>query len=124
MKKATILIILSSLFLSAIIGCSKKPDTTCPGYAIYIPDSFTPNSEGVDDIFMPKGTGIVNYDMQIFDNSGNQIYSNTSFYIGWNGTVQGGFAVICQEGIYTYIIKATDECGNQHSYVGSISLRK
>jgi gliding motility-associated-like protein len=124
MKKANTLIILSVLFLSAIIGCTKKQDATCPGYAMYIPNSFSPNGDGRDDNFMPKVAGIVNYNMQIFNNSGSLMYTTTDPNLGWNGTVQGGSGVICQEGIYTFVIKATDECSNQHSYTGNLSLIK
>jgi gliding motility-associated-like protein len=124
MKKATVLIILSGLFLSAIIGCAKKQNTTCPSYTLYIPSSFTPNGDGRDELFEPKGEGITDYEMLIFDNTGNQIYKTTNFNVGWDGTVQGGSEVICQEGMYTYVIKATDECGNQHSYTSNLTLLK
>ncbi|HXB13743.1 MAG TPA: gliding motility-associated C-terminal domain-containing protein [Bacteroidia bacterium] len=123
MKKARVLSILSGLFLSTLISCSKKPDATCPGYAIYIPNSFSPNGDEINDVFKAKGKGMYDYEMLIFNNSGNQIYKTTDFNVGWNGAVQGDTA-ICPQGAYIYQIKAMDECGNQHSYAGNLSLLK
>ncbi len=104
-------------------GCKKAEDKICPEWTFYIPNSFSPNSNGINDVFIPKGTGIESFDMWIFDANGNQIYQTSDINSPWNGTVQGS-NTICQEGSYLYRINATDACGYSHTYSGTIQLLK
>jgi len=106
--------------LSALSAC-KKSDPICNEWTFYIPNSFTPNADGNSDIFEPKGTGVMQYQMKIFDGNGQLLYTTPDLNAGWDGTKQGNG---CPEGIYNYVIKATDNCGYQHTYTGDITLLK
>lgn len=107
-------------------SCKKNTGTaTCPGYTIYIPNSFTPNGNGLNNTFAPKSGGwIKDYQMWIYSEKGQQLYYTKSFYPGWNGTVQSDSGKICPEGQYLYRIITHDTCGNQHSYTGYLYLEK
>ncbi len=90
-----------------------------PQFTIYIPNAFTPDANGLNDAFMPKGDYIKNFEMWIFDRWGQQIYHTTDIYTGWDGTVHGNKV---QEDTYVYLIYATDPSNLQHSYLGRVSV--
>jgi gliding motility-associated-like protein len=64
--------------------------TVFEGPEIYVPGGFTPNNDGKNDIFRPFPVGIkkLNY-FRIFNRWGELIYSTSSFYQGWDGTIRG-----------------------------------
>ena len=70
------------------------------GYAvIYVPNAFTPDYDGLNDVFMPKGEGITSYDLKIFTRWGQMIFELEDINKGWDGTVNGNPV---QEGIYVW----------------------
>ncbi len=94
-----------------------------PDFTLYIPNAFTPNQDGLNEVFIPKGTYVKDYDMYIFDRWEAQIFHSSDMKIGWNGEVNGTGA-ICQQGTYLYLIKVTDSRGKPHSYTGMVNLVK
>lgn len=94
-----------------------------PLFTFYIPDAFTPNGDGMNDVFMPKGSYVKNFEMYIFDRWGNEFFHSTDINYGWNGTVQGS-STIAKEDVYVYLINVTDSQDNKHSYTGNVTLLK
>jgi gliding motility-associated-like protein len=94
-----------------------------PLFTLYIPSAFSPNGDGINDFFTPKGSYIKSFEMYIFDRWGMQLYHTIDIHDGWNGTVDGG-TKICQEDSYVYKITATDWSNKQHSYIGEFTLIK
>jgi len=60
----------------------------CPS-AIFIPNTFTPNSDGTNDIFIPVGKNIVKMHLWVFDRWGNQLFESDNPTMGWDGTYGG-----------------------------------
>jgi gliding motility-associated-like protein len=91
-------------------------------YALYIPNAFTPNDDGKNDVFQPKGAGINedNYKMYIFDRWGELIFTSDQFSKGWDGKAKGS-SKPAEQGVYVYKIFVTDIEGNTHSYVGHVT---
>jgi len=54
---------------------------------IYVPNSFSPNNDGVNDTFQPKGRGIKKYTLAVYDKWGNRVYQTSDFGSGWDGSV-------------------------------------
>ncbi len=73
---------------------------------IYIPNSFTPNGDGINDIFRipPSITFTLQYFL-IFDRYGNEVFKTTDINKGWDGTYKGAKQ---PNGTYTYLIKGYD----------------
>ncbi|MBK9284881.1 MAG: gliding motility-associated C-terminal domain-containing protein [Sphingobacteriaceae bacterium] len=93
-------------------------------FAIFIPNTFTPNGDNLNDIFNVKGVGMKaeGYSMEIYDRWGSLIYSTKEITKGWDGTVKGLFA---ENGVYVYKIKAQSSNGEgRKEYVGHVSLLK
>lgn len=113
-----------SLVVTNSFGCSDTTQsivTIRPDVSIYIPNTFTPNDDGINDVFKPLGVGIqgYNYKMEIFDRWGEKIFETTNFNEGWDGTYKGQKV---KEGIYAYIIVLYDIKGYKHFYSGHVTL--
>ncbi|MBI2720951.1 MAG: gliding motility-associated C-terminal domain-containing protein, partial [Bacteroidetes bacterium] len=96
-----------------------------PEFAIYIPNAFTPDQNGRNDFFFPKGVGISEdkYKMEIFDRWGELIFTSNAFRTGWDGTVKGS-GQIAKDDVYIYKIWVTDLEGRKKYYVGHVTLLK
>jgi gliding motility-associated-like protein len=96
-----------------------------PDFALYIPNAFTPDGNGKNDIFQPMGVGIdeENYRMDIFDRWGENIFTSNNFRKGWDGTVKGG-SKFAPQGVYTYKLQVVDTQGNKHPYVGHVTVNQ
>jgi gliding motility-associated-like protein len=117
-----------NLVATSIKGCK---DTAIiiveitPDFALFIPNTFTPDGNGLNDIFQPLGVGIdeENYRLDIYDRWGENIFTSNAFRKGWDGTVKGG-SKIAEQGVYTYKMSVRDTQGNKHPYVGHVTLLK
>ena len=94
-----------------------------PDFALYIPNCFTPDANGKNDIFQPMGVGIDenNYRMDVFDRWGENIFTSNNFRKGWDGTVKGGSKMAAQ-GVYIYKLSVFDLQGNKHPFVGHVTV--
>jgi gliding motility-associated-like protein len=86
---------------------------------ILVPDAFTPDGDGMNDTFVPKGIFVERFQMTIFDRWGNVIYSTTDRTLGWDGTINGTMA---QDGKYAYYIETQDQTGEKTVRSGSVLL--
>jgi len=77
--------------------------SACPRCICDIPNAFTPNSDGENDVLFVKGSGFTDLDFKIFNRVGEQVFSSNSIENGWDGKWQG----INQENeVFIYVIKA------------------
>lgn len=95
-------------------------------YFIYVPNTFTPNGDGLNDVFQPKGQGIAKYELMIFDRWGEMIYETKEFNQGWDGKYHRGidYGTYCKDDIYTWLIKVVDTFGKSHELKGHVTLIK
>ena len=86
---------------------------------VYIPNTFTPaNTEGMNDEFGPQGLYIDNYEMQIYNRWGEQVFS-TSTSEEWDGTYNGE---LVPQGVYHYQIVVRSEDGSRETYEGRVTV--
>jgi gliding motility-associated-like protein len=90
-------------------------------YAVYIPNAFTPDGDGVNDEFLPQGFGIIegDYSFLIFNRWGEVIFETHTTERGWNGTYKGKKV---ESGSYVWKINFKDMNGLNHQKVGQISV--
>ena len=86
-------------------------------FSFYIPSAFSANTDNLNDLFSPKGNGIKNYEMNIFNRWGNIIYSTTNINSGWDGKINGNNV---QEDSYLYKIFVTDYRNKKYEYTGRL----
>ena len=70
---------------------------------IGFPEAFTPNGDGVNDLFLPAYKSIKSYKISIMNRWGREVYKGTSPSEGWNGKINGQEA---PAGTYFYIVDA------------------
>ena len=61
----------------------------CSGDNIIIPNAFTPNSDGLNDYFLPAQSKVTEYKMYIFNVLGELIFLSNDISIGWDGSYKG-----------------------------------
>lgn len=72
-------------------GCIGKDSVYVDVFSpIYVPNSFTPNNDGINDIFRPEGLNVREFRMEIYNRWGDLIFETEDVDEGWNGSVRGG----------------------------------
>lgn len=87
---------------------------------IYIPNVFTPNEDGVNDVFHVKAADMQTYVIHIYNRWGRQVFESSSPNIDWSGRSSSG--VMEEDGTYYYLITATDYSGNKYNLKGFVQL--
>lgn len=111
-----------TLYAKNNYGCTSfltKPLEILPEFTLYIPNAFTPDNDGRNDIFFAKGEEIEEFHMYIFNRWGELIFESNSISNGWDGFVNGEPA---PTGVYTYKIWVKDFKYHYHEYIGSVNL--
>ncbi len=102
-------------------GCTHKIDFTIEVQGMpEINNVFSPNSDGINDIFSIGEFGMDNMAVAIFNRWGEQVYSWEGDGGEWDGKGVDGQAL--SEGVYFYVLKATGEDGYYYEKKGSITL--
>ncbi len=86
---------------------------------VFVPNSFTPNNDALNDIFTAKGLFINEYSMEIYSRWGELLYHTTDLEQGWDGVYKGS---LVPEDTYVYIIQATDPRGRSLTKNGTVHL--
>jgi gliding motility-associated-like protein len=76
---------------------------------IKIPNIFTPNADGQNDIFQPLGEELLYYSLTVFNRWGRTLFETNDIYGGWNGVIIDSEDPI-SEGNYFYIVRYQGEC--------------
>jgi len=94
-----------------------------PDVGIYVPNTFTPNDDGINEVFTPVTVGIDpdRYEFWVFDRWGNLIFYSDDLNEGWNGKVQG-HDKLCQVDTYVWKVKCVDVLDKKHSLIGHVNL--
>jgi gliding motility-associated-like protein len=96
-------------------------------YGVYIPSSFTPNFDGLNDYFMPVfspyGVDLSVFEMEIFDRWGHSLFKTKDHTIGWDGMAKGTDEPLKQD-VYVYKIRYKDSDGKIHNKTGHVSILK
>ena len=84
-----------------------------------IPNSFTPNGDGLNDRFIIHGRFIDSFELHIYDRWGEMLFHTTDIDTGWDGTRNGKKI---STGNYAYWIRVKDLNNNEHIRTGSILI--
>lgn len=92
-------------------------------YTFFVPNSFTPNNDGVNDYFIFKGIGVRDFKVTIANRWGEVLTSWTDKddTKGWDGTYNGEPV---PTGMYVYKITLEDVSGKFHKYTGYLNLMR
>lgn len=87
---------------------------------LFVPDTFSPNNDLLNDTFDIKGQSIEKGEVIIYDRWGNVLFHTTDWTKGWDGTDANGRNV--PPGFYTYRIEYADTQKNAYTKRGTVSL--
>ena len=94
-------------------------------YNLFVPNAFTPNADGLNDVFAPVALGVndKDYSLQIFNRWGQIIFESNSLSIPWDGRIQST-GEPAPGGVYVWKIIANDNTVEQelHEKMGSVTL--
>jgi gliding motility-associated-like protein len=87
---------------------------------VYVPNAFTPNSDGKNDVLRPTAVQVVEITyFRVFNRWGELIYQTNSFDGGWDGTYKGQLQP-CDT--YVWIFEGKDTNGKVISAKGTTTL--
>jgi gliding motility-associated-like protein len=75
-----------------------KVERRCP-VSVFYPNAFTPNNDGVNDVFLPIGSDVVAFHLTIYNSWGQLVFESRNLEKGWDGKVGGKPAPV---GTYVY----------------------
>ncbi|SFD11560.1 gliding motility-associated C-terminal domain-containing protein [Chitinophaga sp. CF118] len=84
-----------------------------------IPSAFSPNRDGVNDVFLVKGFGIAKFNMKVYNRWGQLMFETNSPSIGWDGTFKGNLQPM---DVYAFVINLEFSDGTTASKNGSVTL--
>ncbi len=90
-----------------------------PNMSIYIPNTFTPNGDGLNDTFGVAGEAILEFNMKIFNRWGQLIYETSNANERWDGTYLGQKVPM---GTYVYKVTASSPNGARQNKEGNINV--
>ncbi len=97
----------------------------CDNSQVFIPNTFTPNGDGVNDQFYISGKGLSTIkQMRIYDRWGEVVFDRSNIQpnepsMGWDGTF--GSRELTAD-VFIYVVEAVCELGEVFQYKGSITL--
>jgi len=91
-----------------------------PDFRFFIPNTFTPNFDALNDVFTGVGIGFVKYHMTIFDRWGVEIFNTDDVDRGWDGT--DGNVRRCPIGVYAYRVDLETPAAIKYRYIGHVNL--
>jgi gliding motility-associated-like protein len=87
-----------------------------------LPNSFTPNNDGVNDYLFVESEGIKEFSIVVFDKKQRVVFRSEDKDFRWNG-INERTQMLCEKGDYYYIITAADAQGNTINKHQTISIK-
>jgi gliding motility-associated-like protein len=87
--------------------------------SIYMPNAFSPNNDGTNDLFLPITFGSKEFMFRIFDRWGNLMFESKDKKFKWDGTFNGKK---CNSGIYAYAVELIYLNNKQETISGNLTL--
>ena len=110
-------------------GCASFDEITinvlCDGANIFIPNTFSPNADGMNDIFYPRGTGLFNIKrLKIFTRWGELVFEQNNFMAndatkGWDGTFKGNKL---NPDVFVYVTEVVCDNNSVLTFKGNVAL--
>jgi gliding motility-associated-like protein len=74
-----------------------------PYYPIYVPNTFTPNEDGINDVFRVSGQAVTGFHLVIFDRWGMTVFESFDMQIPWTGDVGSGY--FAPNDVYNWVVE-------------------
>ena len=104
-------------------GEEGKPEETPQVSSLLMPNAFSPNGDGINDIYKPKNgyQNITEFHAYIFNRWGQKLFEWTDPATGWDGTYKGSPV---KDGVYFCLVKAKGADGKIYNFKKDVNLLK
>lgn len=113
-------------------GCADKDTicirTFCESAQVFIPNAFTPDNDGINDILLVRGQGIKRVkSFRIYNRWGQMVFERANYipngdvYNGWDGKIKGQAA---PPDVYVYTCEVVCENDTPYTYKGNVAIIK
>jgi gliding motility-associated-like protein len=86
---------------------------------VFVPNIFSPNADGQNDVLYLRGNGIAAMEFCIYSRWGEQVYCSTNQNQGWDGTYNGQPV---QPGVFAWSAALTFDDGRQQTASGTVTV--
>jgi gliding motility-associated-like protein len=110
-------------------GCVDSDKVTvkvlCDESQLFIPNTFTPNGDGQNDVFYPRGTGLDKVrSFRVYNRWGEVVFERSGMPLNdaayaWDGTYKGN---VLPPDVFVYVVEATCEGGEIMTIKGDVTL--
>ncbi len=87
---------------------------------VFVPSAFTPNGDGINDLFSIATPALLVFRFQVFDRFGRMLFESSQPDFLWDGRTEGGKDL--PEGVYAFAVDAVDVSGDPVQFAGTITL--
>ncbi len=114
-----------SITISDSNGCSNTENVTLINdeigcdYYVYVPNLFSPNGDGNNDVIAVISKGVETLRFSIYNRWGNKVFETTDIQQGWNGEYKG---IAQNSAVFIYILTGTFLNGESFEFTGDVSL--
>ena len=115
----TVLLIASSNLCSDTVAHTITVES---GFVIEVPNVFTPNGDGANDVFHIKVSGVKSAEGTIYNRWGQLLFSWDVLNASWDGKASNGEN--CPDATYFYIIKVIDKKDKEHLVPGYVLIAR
>lgn len=107
-------------------GCSDQTELCVlitPDFYLYIPNSFTPTGDGINDVWKPEIKGrFHSYRLSIYNRWGEAVFQTNDPDTYWVGDVANGDYFFAPDGFYQFVIVIEDINRNPKEYRGHVQI--
>lgn len=110
------------LAIEDTLGCrdtTYRSITVQQEFNLYVPNAFSPDGDGINEIFMAQGTGLRDFRLRVFDRWGELLFETEDVLRPWDGTYKGSPA---PTGVYVYQIRVKALIGETYERSGHVTL--
>ena len=90
-----------------------------PSTNLYVPNIFSPNGDGNNDIYLVRGKGVEQFHLAIYNRWGQMIFESEDIEKGWDGTKDG---TPLNQGVFVYKLNVIMYDGDTYKQTGNITL--
>jgi gliding motility-associated-like protein len=92
------------------------------GFNFWMPNAFTPNTDNMNEVLIPKGTAWAekNYSFEVYNRWGSRIFQTGDIHQGWDG--KAGDKLYDPSNIYYWKVSITDILDDVHEFRGHVML--
>lgn len=103
-------------------GCQSSDTVTVfveESFGFGIPNSFSPNGDGVNDVLFVRGSNITRMNFVVYNRYGEEMFSTTDQSKGWDGTKNGREL---NAGVFGYYLEVFQLDGTRHEVKGDVTM--